>query len=322
MKYRFEELAFRNELVLERELEKLEFLKEKDICFVPRRYTVKSSTDAPFRVKIKLPNDVFLFQNKDDTITILMGASEESVQEFKKNNLFRSISIMLPKATKKDILNLMQHCEKENLYYKYKNSKDYSLSYINIDYLEDGAIIPYFYFWIRGNTKNFDLLNSYMGNRLVLTEYSDFGNIVDKDFWFLEKFTNFVNENLQVQRKEGQLNETFEEIINEIGDLDSLRYLMENYNYIMNDKQRKIIQDKLDLLNGETFHFEQDMSETFKSLQSDVLKLRNLTRMNRKEFAEYFGIPYRTVEDWENKKSTCSSYLFELMKFKIEKDFF
>ena len=44
--------------------------------------------------------------------------------------------------------------------------------------------------------------------------------------------------------------------------------------------------------------------------------------MNRKEFAAYFGIPYRTVEDWENKKSTCSSYLFELMKFKIEKDFF
>ena len=29
-----------------------------------------------------------------------------------------------------------------------------------------------------------------------------------------------------------------------------------------------------------------------------------------------------THYDWENKKSTCSSYLFELMKFKIEKDFF
>lgn len=42
--------------------------------------------------------------------------------------------------------------------------------------------------------------------------------------------------------------------------------------------------------------------------------------MNRKQFATYFGIPYRTVEDWENKKSNISSYLFNLMVEKLKKE--
>ena len=30
-----------------------------------------------------------------------------------------------------------------------------------------------------------------------------------------------------------------------------------------------------------------------------LIQLRRKTGMNKKQFAEYFGIPYRTLQDWE-----------------------
>ena len=35
------------------------------------------------------------------------------------------------------------------------------------------------------------------------------------------------------------------------------------------------------------------------NLQEQLLELRARTGMNRRQFADYFGIPYRTVQDWE-----------------------
>ena len=34
-------------------------------------------------------------------------------------------------------------------------------------------------------------------------------------------------------------------------------------------------------------------------LQDQIIALRKETKMGRREFAEYFGIPYRTLQDWE-----------------------
>ena len=36
-----------------------------------------------------------------------------------------------------------------------------------------------------------------------------------------------------------------------------------------------------------------------KTLQEQLIELREKTGMNRKEFAEFFQIPYRTMTDWE-----------------------
>lgn len=50
-------------------------------------------------------------------------------------------------------------------------------------------------------------------------------------------------------------------------------------------------------------------------------KLRNLretTGMNRRQFAEYFGIPYRTMQDWELGNRQMPEYLFRLMVYKAE----
>lgn len=51
-----------------------------------------------------------------------------------------------------------------------------------------------------------------------------------------------------------------------------------------------------------------------------LIEIRNKTRMNRREFAEYFGIPYRTVQDWELGNRQMPDYLFRLMEYKLRKE--
>ena len=48
-----------------------------------------------------------------------------------------------------------------------------------------------------------------------------------------------------------------------------------------------------------------------------LLEIRLKTGMNRKEFAEYFEIPYRTMQDWEHGKRTMPHYLLRLMEYKL-----
>ena len=52
----------------------------------------------------------------------------------------------------------------------------------------------------------------------------------------------------------------------------------------------------------------------------DVYKLRKNVNMSRKEFATYFNIPYRTVENLEFDLNLCPKYLFDLMKYKLENE--
>lgn len=40
--------------------------------------------------------------------------------------------------------------------------------------------------------------------------------------------------------------------------------------------------------------------------------------MNRREFSEYYGIPYRTVLDWEAEKRELPDYLLRLLKYQAE----
>lgn len=51
-----------------------------------------------------------------------------------------------------------------------------------------------------------------------------------------------------------------------------------------------------------------------------VKELRAATGMTQKEFAEYFGIPQRTIEDWETKRRNVSEYLVDLMEYKLHKE--
>ena len=52
--------------------------------------------------------------------------------------------------------------------------------------------------------------------------------------------------------------------------------------------------------------------------KDELRKLRESTGMNRKEFCEYFEIPYMTETDWELGNRRVPPYLLRLMAYKIE----
>lgn len=49
-----------------------------------------------------------------------------------------------------------------------------------------------------------------------------------------------------------------------------------------------------------------------------IKELRKAANMTQQQFAEYFGIPKRTVENWDAGARSCPTYLVELMKYKLE----
>ena len=50
----------------------------------------------------------------------------------------------------------------------------------------------------------------------------------------------------------------------------------------------------------------------------EVRELRDRLGMNRREFSDYYGIPYRTVQDWEAEKRELPEYLLRLMIYRAE----
>lgn len=47
-------------------------------------------------------------------------------------------------------------------------------------------------------------------------------------------------------------------------------------------------------------------------------ELRERSGMTRGQFAEYFEIPYRTVQNWELGLRECPGYLLKLMQYKLD----
>lgn len=53
----------------------------------------------------------------------------------------------------------------------------------------------------------------------------------------------------------------------------------------------------------------------------DMVKaLREEMQFNRREFCDYFSIPYRTVQDWECGKRVMPEYVLRLLEYKIRMD--
>lgn len=51
----------------------------------------------------------------------------------------------------------------------------------------------------------------------------------------------------------------------------------------------------------------------------EILKsMRKEANMTQKDFAEYFGIPIRTVEDWERGVRHMPDYVLRLFVYKME----
>jgi DNA-binding transcriptional regulator YiaG len=52
--------------------------------------------------------------------------------------------------------------------------------------------------------------------------------------------------------------------------------------------------------------------------KDELRSLRESTGMNRKEFCEYFEIPYMTETDWELGNRRVPQYLLKLIAYKIK----
>ena len=46
-------------------------------------------------------------------------------------------------------------------------------------------------------------------------------------------------------------------------------------------------------------------------------ELRQASGMSQRKFADYFGIPKRTIENWDSGDRSCPTYTLELMRYKL-----
>jgi DNA-binding transcriptional regulator YiaG len=51
-----------------------------------------------------------------------------------------------------------------------------------------------------------------------------------------------------------------------------------------------------------------------------IKELRTAAGMTQQAFSDYFGIPKRTVEDWEGNKAKPAQYLVTLIEYKLRKE--
>ncbi len=55
-----------------------------------------------------------------------------------------------------------------------------------------------------------------------------------------------------------------------------------------------------------------------KEAKEILIELRESTGMNRKQFCEYFDIPYMTVSDWEHGKKRVPRYFLRLLEYYLK----
>ena len=55
--------------------------------------------------------------------------------------------------------------------------------------------------------------------------------------------------------------------------------------------------------------------------QERIKKIREKSGLQRKEFADYFDIPYRTLQEWELANRIPPEYVLDLLEYKVEHEF-
>ena len=75
-------------------------------------------------------------------------------------------------------------------------------------------------------------------------------------------------------------------------------------------------------LNIEYDKTNEEKEPTCKSLTDYAIKaVREQSGMNRKDFAEWLGIPYRTISDWEHGERQMPDYVLRLIAYKVRMEF-
>lgn len=222
----------------------------------------------------------------------------------------RHITLMIENASFDEIVELKRYCNKYDLDFEYRYGKEWKGTSF-LTYYGEG-IAPLYYFTIFGDTSDYEKLNNDFNKRIILTDYAEIGNVANLDDSFEKEFKALIEtlraslwNTLDADRK-------LLDFLKPIKDVKLLKEI-KKYSCHMSEKQRRMLEDRILIISNEREKVDEEFKEDMLSLHVDIKALREATSMNRKEFANYFEIPYRTVEDWENKKSTCSTYLYKLM---------
>ena len=224
----------------------------------------------------------------------------------------RHITLLLENGTIDDLNKIKEFCKVENIEFEYRYSKDKYFNKISDD-LNDGKLAPLYYFSIIGNTDHFSRLKDILGEKLLTTDFADICNVADMDDNFENDLKDVLDKMNARRNTESISNRTFSKFLLSIDDIRVLKAL-NSYSCYFSEYQKKMLRDRIDVCNGHKERFVEEMTSNILSLKCNVRELRLKTGMNRREFCDYFEIPYRTVEDWENGKSTCAIYLYKLME--------
>lgn len=107
------------------------------------------------------------------------------------------------------------------------------------------------------------------------------------------------------------------------------KYFLEDEIYYKNQKQplRKTIITKIipepndrtaicyDKLGNE---YQLNLSDIYDDNDNPIKDARSMLKMTQAEYAEFIGVPKRTLEDWESQKSNPKPYVLEMI---MEKSF-
>ena len=60
------------------------------------------------------------------------------------------------------------------------------------------------------------------------------------------------------------------------------------------------------------------MYDIHEQTRAELIRLKEGTDFNWRQFAEYFGVPYRTLQDWYLGNRRMPDYLLRLMYYKLK----
>ena len=81
--------------------------------------------------------------------------------------------------------------------------------------------------------------------------------------------------------------------------------------------QAKAIKEKYDISWNEL----KTLAGTCVESTSEIKRIRNISGLSRKDFAERYKIPIRTLEKWERQESNPAEYIVLLLERAVREDF-
>ena len=71
----------------------------------------------------------------------------------------------------------------------------------------------------------------------------------------------------------------------------------------------------------DVYYYQPDEAAEKETGEVTIRSLRMQTGMNQAEFGDFlFGIPARTIQNWEGGQKSCTDYLLKLIKYRLKKE--